>query len=88
MAAEFRALGFDVTEQVGMTGVVGVLRNGEGPALMIRAAGVPEDLLPVLSEAEYRTPVTVSDSELTRRIDGALRQWFPPERFEVAEAAT
>lgn len=53
-----------------------------------RAAGVPEDLMPVLTKAEYRTPVTVNDPALTRRLDGALRQWFPAERFEVGEAAT
>ena len=37
MAAEMTALGFEVTREVGNTGVVGVLRNGDGPTLMIRA---------------------------------------------------
>ncbi|HNR78019.1 MAG TPA: amidohydrolase [Parvularculaceae bacterium] len=37
LAAEIRALGYDVTEKVGGTGVVAVLKNGEGPTLMIRA---------------------------------------------------
>lgn len=37
MAEEFRALGFGVTEGVGGTGVVGVLENGEGPTLLLRA---------------------------------------------------
>ncbi|NHK27093.1 amidohydrolase [Parvularcula flava] len=37
MAAEFRKLGFDVTEGVGKTGVVGVMRNGEGPVVTLRA---------------------------------------------------
>lgn len=37
MAREARALGFEVTERVGGTGVVAVLRNGPGPVLMIRA---------------------------------------------------
>lgn len=37
LAAEIRALGYDVTEKVGDTGVVAVLKNGEGPTLMIRA---------------------------------------------------
>lgn len=37
LAAELRAIGFEVTEQVGETGVVAVLQNGEGPTLMMRA---------------------------------------------------
>ena len=37
IAAQLRALGFDVTTGVGGTGVVGVLKNGPGPTVMIRA---------------------------------------------------
>nr|WP_250889981.1 amidohydrolase [Sphingobium nicotianae] len=37
LAARARKLGFAVTEKVGQTGVVAVLRNGTGPVLMIRA---------------------------------------------------
>jgi amidohydrolase len=37
LAARARKLGFTVTEKVGQTGVVAVLRNGPGPVLMIRA---------------------------------------------------
>ena len=37
LAARARKLGFEVTEKVGQTGVVAVLRNGAGPVLMIRA---------------------------------------------------
>ena len=37
MAKQVRALGFEVTEKVGKTGVVAVMRNGTGPVLMIRA---------------------------------------------------
>ena len=37
LAPEMRKLGFDVTEHVGKTGVVAVLRNGPGPVLLIRA---------------------------------------------------
>src|SRR6478609_5187586 len=36
LAAEMRALGFDVTEQVGKTGLVAIYRNGEGPTIMVR----------------------------------------------------
>jgi amidohydrolase len=44
LAAEARKLGFQVTEKVGKTGVVAVLKNGPGPTLMIRA---DMDALPV-----------------------------------------
>lgn len=37
IAADFiEKLGYEVTRGVGVTGVVGVLRNGEGPAVMLR----------------------------------------------------
>ena len=36
MAARLRAAGFEVTEHVGGTGVVGVLRNGPGPTVLVR----------------------------------------------------
>ena len=44
LAPEMRKLGFEVTEHVGKTGVVAVLRNGPGPVLLIRA---DMDALPV-----------------------------------------
>lgn len=44
MAREARAVGFDVTERVGGTGIVAVMRNGPGPVLLIRA---DMDALPV-----------------------------------------
>jgi len=44
VADALRPLGFDVTEQVGGTGVVGVLRSGDGPIVMMRA---DLDALPV-----------------------------------------
>ena len=36
LAKEMRALGFEVTEQVGRTGVVAIYKNGKGPLVMIR----------------------------------------------------
>jgi hypothetical protein len=36
-ADKLRKAGYDVTTGVGKTGVVGVLRNGEGPTVMLRA---------------------------------------------------
>ena len=45
LAAErLRANGFDVTTGVGQTGVIGLLRNGDGPVVMLRA---DMDALPV-----------------------------------------
>ncbi|MCZ6671911.1 MAG: amidohydrolase [Verrucomicrobia bacterium] len=37
MAKELRGLGYEVTEGVGQTGVVAVLKNGEGPTVLLRA---------------------------------------------------
>ncbi|WP_372917100.1 amidohydrolase [Sandarakinorhabdus sp.] len=37
LAAEARAAGFEVTEKVARTGVVAVLKNGDGPTVLIRA---------------------------------------------------
>ena len=37
MAAELRKAGLEVTEGVGKTGVVGILKNGKGPLILIRA---------------------------------------------------
>ncbi|WP_295995552.1 amidohydrolase [Rugamonas sp.] len=36
LAKEMRALGFEVTERVGKTGLVAVLRHGDGPTVMVR----------------------------------------------------
>ncbi|MFI6818270.1 amidohydrolase [Nonomuraea sp. NPDC050328] len=44
VAARLAAAGFTVTERVGGTGVVGVLRNGDGPVVLLRA---DLDALPV-----------------------------------------
>ncbi len=47
VAKELRALGIDVTEGVAKTGVVGVLKNGDGPTVMIRT---DLDALPVIEQ--------------------------------------
>lgn len=47
LAARARALGFEVTEGVGKTGVVAVMKNGEGPTVMLRA---DMDGLPVIEQ--------------------------------------
>ncbi len=60
MAARLRALGFEVTEKVGGTGVVGVLRNGRGPTVLLRTE---LDGLPVKEETglAYASKVTTRD---------------------------
>lgn len=52
LAEEMRKLGLSVTEKVGGTGIVAVLRNGDGPVVLIRA---DMDGLPMkeLSDAPY-----------------------------------
>lgn len=63
MAEELRKAGFDVTEKVGGTGVVALLRNGEGPLVMMRSDmdGLPieeKSGLPYASKVQQRDPVT------------------------------
>src|SRR6478735_895505 len=36
LAAEMQALGFEVTEHVGKTGLVAIYKNGDGPTIMVR----------------------------------------------------
>jgi amidohydrolase len=47
LAAQARAAGYEVTEKVGGTGVVAVLRNGAGPVLLVRT---DMDALPVTED--------------------------------------
>jgi len=59
-ADRLRANGFDVTTGVGKTGVVGLLHNGDGPVVMLRA---DMDALPVREETglPYASTVTATD---------------------------
>jgi hippurate hydrolase len=61
-ADRLRAAGYDVTTGVGKTGVVGLLRNGDGPTVMLRA---DMDALPVeeATGLPYASKVTVTDRE-------------------------
>ena len=61
MAAELRGLGFTVTEKVGGYGVVGVLKNGEGPVVLLRT---DMDALPVLEQTgkPYASEATTVDA--------------------------
>ncbi|MGH2867794.1 MAG: M20 family metallopeptidase [Solirubrobacteraceae bacterium] len=61
-AEQLKSAGYEVTEGVGSTGVVGVLRNGEGPTVMLRA---DMDALPVkeATDLPYASTVTAADAE-------------------------
>jgi len=63
MAAELRKLGFKVTEKVGGHGVVGVLKNGEGPTILVRT---DLDALPVVE----KTGLPYASKERGRDKDG------------------
>jgi hippurate hydrolase len=60
MADGLRKLGFEVTTGVGGTGVVGVLKNGNGPTVLIRT---DMDALPVSEKTglPYASKVVVKD---------------------------
>lgn len=66
LAEELRAAGVEVTEGVGGTGVVGMLQNGDGPLVLVRA---DIDALPILEDTglPYASTVTQED------IDGVVR---------------
>ena len=63
VAQELRALGFEVTEKVGGMGVVGVLKNGAGPTVFVRA---DMDALPVKEE----TGLPYASTAVTKDITG------------------
>ena len=48
LAAELRELGIDVTGGIGGTGLVGIIENGEGPLVLVRA---DMDGLPILEDS-------------------------------------
>ncbi|MCM0080142.1 M20 family metallopeptidase [Geomonas sp. Red32] len=62
VADRLRKAGFDVTTGVGKTGVVGLLRNGDGPTVMLRA---DMDALPVAEATglPYASKITATDRE-------------------------
>lgn len=67
IAKELRAAGFEVTEKFGGHGIVGVLKNGDGPVILVRT---DLDALPVkeLTGASYASTKVVKD-DLGREVN-------------------
>src|SRR5688500_234307 len=65
VASELRAAGYEVTEKIGGHGVVGVLRNGEGPTVLIRT---DLDALPV----KEQTGLSYASSKTQKDITGEV----------------
>ncbi|MEJ2469236.1 MAG: M20/M25/M40 family metallo-hydrolase, partial [Campylobacterales bacterium] len=67
LAEELRKLGFEVTQNVGGYGVVALMRNGEGPTVMIRT---DMDALPVREKTglPYASTRYFDDNKSGRRI--------------------
>jgi amidohydrolase len=63
LARELRQAGFEVTEKVGGNGVVGVLKNGTGPTVLVRT---DMDALPVIE----RTGLSYASKVRTRNKEG------------------
>jgi amidohydrolase len=66
LAKEIRALGYEVTEKVGGTGLVAVMKNGTGPTVMIRA---DMDGLPIKEDSGLANASTVTQED----IDGVVK---------------
>lgn len=69
VAAELRAAGFEVTEGVGGFGLVGLLRNGPGPTLMLRT---DLDGLPVVEKTGLPYASKVRGVEMTGQEVGVM----------------
>ena len=66
LAAELRALGVEVTEGVGGTGLVGILSNGDGPTVLVRADmdGLPVEERTGLDYASTARQVDITGEEV------------------------
>ena len=62
VADRLEKLGYEVTRSVGVTGVVGLMRNGDGPTVMLRA---DMDALPMAEDTglPYASKVTATDAD-------------------------
>jgi hippurate hydrolase len=69
MAQKFRALGYEVTEHVGGTGIVALMKNGPGPTVMLRTE---LDALPVTEETGLPYASTVKAKDASDRDVGVM----------------
>src|SRR5688572_19211236 len=65
LSARLKALGFDVTNGVGKTGIVAIMKNGAGPTVMLRTE---LDALPVAE----KTGLTFASTATTKNAAGQL----------------
>lgn len=73
LADEMRALGFEVTEKIGKTGLVAIYNNGDGPTIMVRTE---LDALPM----EEKTDLPYASR--------AKAAWYGRETFVAIAAVT
>lgn len=69
LANELKSVGFDVTEKVGGTGVVAILKNGDGPMIMVRA---DMDGLPVVEQSGLANASTVKMKDWNNELVGVM----------------
>jgi amidohydrolase len=65
--------------------IASIRRICEGTA---RAAGLPEDRLPIVTVTPESAAVTVNDDALVRRVVGAFRQWFDDKQVTAQKPVT
>ena len=62
LASELKSVGAEVTENVGGFGIVGLMKNGDGPTVMVRT---DLDALPIIeaTDVPYASKVTTVDAD-------------------------
>lgn len=89
LAAEMRAIGFDVTEKVGKTGLVAIYKNGAGPTVLVRTEldGLPmEEKTGVDYASRARATIDGRESFVTHSCghDIHMASWVGAARTLVA----
>lgn len=69
LAKELRAVGFEVTEKVGGTGIVALMKNGDGPMVMVRA---DMDGLPVVEQSGLTNASKIKMKDWNGEIVGVM----------------
>ncbi len=92
LALEMRAIGFEVTEKVGKTGLVAIFKNGAGPTVMVRTDldGLPmEEKTGLAYASKARTTVDGRESFVSHSCghDIHMASWLGTARTLVAMKA-